>query len=516
MKRSRTVTLLLALLFLIVVCWWTAFAWQTFGSQAKNDPVSETKKKPRGLTDSDKEANAIQALVAERNELEVAIEMLKREKAALEAPVSGRATPARVSRSTWKPVVAAKQAQVPVDSINNKNKKLAINRAAFPHEGSFYEEKGELEYVKFAMANAGYNDWEMPEATGDKCVPSEEGQAEAAAGKLNRCLPVTARKNVRNELFFVAPHLEQKEAGGDKTASLEADATTRRVRRVIESLDTSIANHPGVQSQKSSLSTTGTARGWGITSPYTNKWRFYAKHLQTVIDRVKPLNRPVEICEVGFLAGHSMAVDVGVIGNSVPARFHIFDFVQQGTYYAHAGSKHFKELLGDDFTIDFGLSRDAIPKALARAKSPVDGMQPLTHCDFVSLDGSKLVTDYLQDLTNLALVTDEDTIFIDDDHDPEASTETPAMGPKKQIHNHNDLFRWLLGNNMTEVIELFHAEEVDWKGFGNIAYRLKATSQTLQSTVAPLIVSHYCNHKRFSKGEVFEQEWCNKFVRLRK
>eukprot|EP00759_Apiculatamorpha_spiralis_P029445 PhF_6_TR31545/c0_g2_i7/m.46560 len=83
-----------------------------------------------------------------------------------------------------------------------------------------------------------------------------------------------------------------------------------------------------------------TGRGWGITSPFSNKWKYYVTHLLAV--------KAKYVCEVGFLAGHSAGVFVGAMrhANLTIKAFNEFDMIQPGTSWHEPAINFFKREFG--------------------------------------------------------------------------------------------------------------------------------------------------------------------------
>jgi hypothetical protein len=197
------------------------------------------------------------------------------------------------------------------------------------------------------------------------------------------------------------------------------------------------------------------------------------------------------------LAGHSTAVFIGVLGRQNFSSVTIFDYPQGGAPYAAVGSAHIRsrfEALAKEGTaavprFDFyaGESRDTIPVALATGH--------LKQCDFISLDGSKMVPDVIADFTNLAQVAHPGTIVVCDDvwtsQVLKGISDVERQGAKAMsLNEHNVVMAALVSIGALEVVDVWHSDVDNWPSYGNIALRYKLVGRDFTRAVNGLLSTH--------------------------
>ena len=133
-----------------------------------------------------------------------------------------------------------------------------------------------------------------------------------------------------------------------------------RTRDVLDALDATHLEtwrHTGRKARKEGRS----GRGWGIAGPFTNKWRFYAKHAAPA--RV--------LCEVGFLAGHS----AGILVAAAPRATHLieFDYPQPRSPYLGPAMRFFLRRYGAPPVAEGAVHRHALVTPRVEAGNASDG-----------------------------------------------------------------------------------------------------------------------------------------------
>jgi hypothetical protein len=271
-----------------------------------------------------------------------------------------------------------------------------------------------------------------------------------------------------------------------------------RVRAELDLLDAEIIAKRGIRKVKKESPGQGyAARGWGIAGPFTNKWRYYWHHLETVARDPRRLlrgeggaaasHRGVHLCEVGFLAGHSTATFAGLLGRNNFARVSIFDYPQPKSVYAYVGSAHMLSRFPPSTLFDFyaGGSRDLVAAAVSSGR--------LDQCDYVSLDGSKLPPDVFADLKNFAYVAHAASVVVCDDvntvHVVNGLVKIATSGKVAalDVSEHNGILSALVAIGALEIVDIWHSDVEKWPYYGNIALRYKLFGDAFADAVARLV-----------------------------
>eukprot|EP00760_Papus_ankaliazontas_P039549 PhM_4_TR9634/c0_g1_i1/m.38205 len=274
---------------------------------------------------------------------------------------------------------------------------------------------------------------------------------------------------IQNDLFFT-----QRETTADE------EVLKASVVKQVAALDRSIlafmrqngAHTHGLR-HRPGQGTTG--RGWGITSPFSRKWRYYVQWLLKE-------RRGKYMCEVGFLAGHSLAVFVGAARNMV-REVHEFDVIQRGVqHYHYAGKQYFDSQLGHKFFLHEGSSCRRISEMVQKGV--------LRRCDFISLDGGKLVHEVLCDLAQFFPVSRVGfTIILTDDVGPELirSSSSGINNNIAALKDHNDVLRYLVHVKALVLHDCFESDVAGWPMYGVCAFSYTAKFPEL---INPLLEYH--------------------------
>eukprot|EP00759_Apiculatamorpha_spiralis_P029441 PhF_6_TR31545/c0_g2_i3/m.46556 len=233
-----------------------------------------------------------------------------------------------------------------------------------------------------------------------------------------------ARHKVRNELFLLALDDEKESAPLVQSINNVLFPLDDAIHKYLASLRTITLRPP-----KPGMGRTG--RGWGITSPFSNKWKYYVTHLLAV--------KAKYVCEVGFLAGHSAGVFVGAMrhANLTIEAFNEFDMIQPGTSWHEPAVQFFKKELGAE---RFFMHEGKSCKKAVMAKN----MEAMKQCDFISLDGGKRVKETICDLKEFFDVsTPSYTVLLTDDVNPSLIRSKATPAPDK-FHDHHDVLRYFV------------------------------------------------------------------------
>jgi len=275
-------------------------------------------------------------------------------------------------------------------------------------------------------------------------LPSTAAQLQGliAAGYSKKDISPTGRG------FSIANYPVQNELFLDPVSS---DPLIIKINDILRRLDVAVMSDPGVKTQRIRGKGQGrSGRGWGISSPFTNKWQFYVKLLQT--------SRAEYMCEVGFLAGHSAGILIAA--NPHIKQLFEFDFKQPHTRYWQPAAQFFEKSFPDVFQIRFGKSHETVPRAISRGE--------LRKCDFISLDGSKAVRDFAADLIDFQKVSDKNTVILCDDMSPHEATKP---GKPSIVHDHHDVVRWLVSTGHIQIVDYFISDVKSWPKFGVLAIK---------------------------------------------
>eukprot|EP01061_Rhynchopus_euleeides_P037750 TRINITY_DN6474_c0_g1_i11.p1 TRINITY_DN6474_c0_g1~~TRINITY_DN6474_c0_g1_i11.p1 ORF type:complete len:443 (+),score=55.54 TRINITY_DN6474_c0_g1_i11:85-1413(+) len=204
------------------------------------------------------------------------------------------------------------------------------------------------------------------------------------------------RAQVRNQLYSLNP----------------TDPEVKRLSDGLEELDSRHFKFQGRSMskltkraiQKGGVGITG--RGWGITASLTNKWRFYHKYLVRLREARRSHGKPISMCEIGMLAGHSTALLMLIAARDhQPFTMQVFDMLQPGTFWGIVAEGYFREKYPTQFNISWGDSGVTMPT--------FRNVNPCFKCDFVSLDGNKEIL--MQDLYQLRAMSHPDSVTVLDD-----------------------------------------------------------------------------------------------------